>query len=63
MRIIVNGTPREVVATTLAGALEEVGIVGRFATAVNGVFVPAAGREIALSEGDAVEALAPMQGG
>ncbi|MDH2326991.1 sulfur carrier protein ThiS [Cereibacter sp. SYSU M97828] len=63
MRIVVNGVPREVVATTLAGVLEEIGIVGRFATAVNGAFVPAAGRGMALSEGDAVEALAPMQGG
>ena len=64
MRITINGTPREVAATTLADALAEAGLTGRLATAVNGSFVPAAQRAATpLREGDTIEALAPMQGG
>ncbi|MGN7870733.1 sulfur carrier protein ThiS [Paracoccus haematequi] len=64
MRITINGTPRDVAATTLAGALAEADLTGRIATALNGSFVPAALRETTpLRDGDAIEALAPMQGG
>lgn len=64
MRITINGTPRDVAATTLAGALAEADLTGRIATALNGTFVPAALRETTpLRDGDAIEALAPMQGG
>lgn len=64
MRITINGAPRDVVATTLAGALAEAELTGRIATALNGSFVPAALRETTpIREGDTIEALAPMQGG
>jgi len=65
MRILVNGASREVSATDLAAALEELGYGGAVvATAVNGEFVPTAARQTArLAEGDRVEVLAPMQGG
>lgn len=64
MQIILNGTPRDTRAATLAEALAEAGLTGRIATALNGSFVPAALRETTpLREGDAIEALAPMQGG
>ena len=64
MRITINGTPRDIAATTLAGALAEADLTGRIATALNGAFVPAALRETTpLRDGDAIEALAPMQGG
>ena len=64
MRITINGSPRDVAATTLAEALAEANLTGRIATALNGTFVPATLREtMPISDGDAIEALAPMQGG
>lgn len=65
MRIEVNGTPRDITATTLAEALAELGWAeARVATALNGEFVPSSARSgQALSEGDRLEVLAPMQGG
>lgn len=65
MRILVNGVWRETEAHELAAVLEEQGFGGRVvATAVNGEFVAAPARgELALSDGDTVEVLAPMQGG
>lgn len=64
MRIILNGNPRDVAAATLAEALAEAGLTGRIATALNGSFVPAALRDTTpIRDGDAIEALAPMQGG
>lgn len=65
MRIILNGETREVSGPTLALALEELGYGGTVvATAVNGAFTTAAMRaDLALKDGDAVEVLAPMQGG
>ncbi|SDI23930.1 sulfur carrier protein ThiS [Alloyangia pacifica] len=64
MKIVINGEPREVTATTLAGLLEERGLPGRVATAVNEGFVPATLRAShVLRDGDRVEILAPMQGG
>ncbi|MDP5219415.1 sulfur carrier protein ThiS [Ruegeria sp. 2205SS24-7] len=64
MKIIVNGDPREVAATTLSELLAECGYSGRVATAVNEVFVASSARiRHALADGDRVEILAPMQGG
>lgn len=73
MKLVVNGTPATMAATTLAEAvtlwfeedarLEAAG-QRAVATALNGRFVPAAKRAAALlSEGDRIEILAPMQGG
>ncbi|HEY9021866.1 MAG TPA: sulfur carrier protein ThiS [Paracoccaceae bacterium] len=65
MRIEVNGEVREVTATTLAAALDELGWgTAKVATALNGDFVPASMRaDQALRDGDRLEVLAPMQGG
>ena len=65
MRIEVNGEAREVAATTVAGALAELGWgEARVATALNGDFLPAAARsDTPLKAGDRLEVLAPMQGG
>lgn len=64
MKIVLNGTPREVAADTLDALLEECGFSGRVATAVNEDFVPAGLRATqTLTEGDRIEVLAPMQGG
>ena len=65
MTLLLNGTPQEIAARTLAEALAELGYSGRIvATAVNGDFVPARKRaETALNEGDRIEIVAPMQGG
>jgi sulfur carrier protein len=65
MMITLNGAPHDVRATRLSDVLAELGLAGaRVATAVNGDFVPAAGRDrTVLSEGDRVEVVAPQQGG
>lgn len=65
MKILVNGDWREVNASLLAQALQELGYrEGAFATAVNGTVVPSSARAQAIiSEGDRIEVLAPMQGG
>lgn len=64
MKIVINGEPCVVTASTLSGVLEERGFSGRVATAVNEDFVPAGLRAThLLAEGDRVEILAPMQGG
>jgi sulfur carrier protein len=65
MTLLLNGEPREVTATTLEEALNELGYAGKVvATAVNGDFVPARKREtVTLNEGDRIEVVAPMQGG
>ena len=65
MRIEVNGTPRDIAASTVADALSELGWGdARVATALNGDFLPAAFRAThALRDGDRLEVLAPMQGG
>lgn len=73
MNLIVNGTQVVLAASTLAEAvtlwleedarLEATG-PRALATALNGRFVPAAKRAAtALTEGDKIEILAPMQGG
>ena len=65
MRILVNGSWREIAAAELAATLEELGYGGRVvSTAVNGEFVAAGARpRTALADGDRIEVLAPMQGG
>jgi sulfur carrier protein len=65
MKITLNGAPHEVGATRLSDVLAELGLAdARVATAVNGDFVPATGRDrTELSEGDQVEVVAPQQGG
>jgi sulfur carrier protein len=65
MRIFVNGDQREIDSGTLATALTALGYGGKkVATAVNGRFVPAPARAAtALSDGDKLEVVAPMQGG
>ncbi|MCB1352222.1 MAG: sulfur carrier protein ThiS [Rhodobacteraceae bacterium] len=65
MKICLNGEDRETAGPTLAALVEEAGFASRkIATAVNGEFVPALARsQRALTEGDRVEILAPMQGG
>lgn len=65
MRIEVNGEAREVAATTVAGALAELGWAeARVATALNGEFLPVGARaDTPLKAGDRLEVLAPMQGG
>ena len=65
MHILVNGTAHDLHATTLAQALQTLGYQQAIvATAVNGTFVPANRRdETVLADGDALEILAPMQGG
>ena len=65
MKITLNGAPHEVRSTRLSDVLAELGLSdARVATAVNGDFVPAAGRErTELAEGDRVEVVAPQQGG
>ena len=65
MTLLLNGAPQTVASKTLAEVLAELGFGGRIvATAVNGDFVPARKRaETALSEGDRIEVVAPMQGG
>ena len=65
MKIELNGTPRQITATTVADALVELGWAdARVATALNGDFLPAAARAgQPLQDGDRLEVLAPMQGG
>ncbi len=65
MRISVNGEPREVSAATLALLLEELGYADQpVATALNQNFVRSKDRaETPLQDGDAVEIVAPRQGG
>jgi sulfur carrier protein len=65
MRILVNGAWHELQGAELAALLSELGYRDAVvSTAVNGEFVAVAARpQRALSEGDRVEVLAPMQGG
>lgn len=65
MRICVNGQWREVGAAMLEAALSELGYANAIvATALNGNFVASDARgATAISEGDRIEIVAPMQGG
>jgi sulfur carrier protein len=65
MQISVNGKALDVAATTLDALLAELEYEGRtVATAVNQTFVRVADRtQTALKAGDAIEIVAPKQGG
>ena len=65
MRLRVNGTEQDVAAATLADVLDKLDYQGAVvATALNGSFVPAKARAATrLSDGDAIEIVAPKQGG
>ena len=65
MKLMINGEPREIEAATVAEALAALDMTdARVATALNGAFVPAAARDATpVSQGDALEIVAPMQGG
>lgn len=65
MKLTINGEPRDSAALTLAALLEAEGLAtARVATALNGQFVAVGLRaQTPLSPGDAVEIVAPMQGG
>lgn len=65
MKIVVNGDVRDVAAGSLAQALDELGFGDAVvATALNGEFVASGARAgTLLSDNDAIEVLAPMQGG
>ena len=65
MTLIVNGETREVVAGTLAEALQALDYrEAKVATALNGEFVPARARAATpVQEGDRIEIVAPRQGG
>ena len=65
VRIELNGEPVSTDAATLADLLDEKGYNGAVvATALNGTFLPKGLRAATpLSDGDAVEIVAPMQGG
>ena len=65
MKITLNGEARELAGPSVAEALEQAGLgAARVATALNGSFLPAAARAATiLKDGDALEVVAPMQGG
>lgn len=65
MKIIINGQPLEVEAAALDGIILELGFADqRVAVARNGEFVLKGEWETtAIEAGDALEVLAPMQGG
>ncbi len=64
-RLLVNGEPQTLAAATLAEALIALDYEGAVvATALNGDFIPKRKRaETPLKEGDAIEIVAPRQGG
>lgn len=65
MQIIVNGVAQTLHAPNIAQALDALGYGdASVATALNSQFIPAANRLAAtLANGDALEIVAPMQGG
>jgi sulfur carrier protein len=65
MRIFLNGDARDIDARTLDVALNVLGFRDAVvATALNGRFVAKGARPAtALAEGDAIEVVAPLQGG
>lgn len=65
MNLIINGEPQSVSSNTLAALLDELEYDHEFlATAINSELVAADDRaDCALTEGDKVEILSPMQGG
>ena len=65
MNITLNGESRDLTGPTVQDVLGEIGLGGaKVATALNGGFLPADARASArLKDGDALEVVAPMQGG
>lgn len=64
MTILLNGTPWQTRAASLADLVAEGGFGHRVATARNGEFVPAGLRAgTPIRDGDRIEVVAPMQGG
>jgi sulfur carrier protein len=65
MKLVVNGESQELLAATLADALQSLDLAeAKVATALNGEFVPARARAATLvKDGDRIEILAPRQGG
>ncbi len=65
MRLVINGEPQDVPASTLADTLQSLDLAeAKVATALNGDFVPARAREATtLKDGDRIEIVAPRQGG
>jgi sulfur carrier protein len=63
--VLVNGQSRSTHAATLAELLAELGYrEGEVATALNGAFVPRRARaEVRISHNDAIEIVAPREGG
>lgn len=65
MKITLNGETRDLAGPSVADVLTEIGLgTARVATALNGAFLPAPARPgTVLKDGDALEVVAPMQGG
>ena len=65
MKITLNGEARDLAGPSVSDALTQIGLgSAKVATALNGSFLPAAARATTtLNEGDALEVVAPMQGG
>ncbi|MFC3527483.1 sulfur carrier protein ThiS [Paracoccus mangrovi] len=65
MKITLNGAARELTGPSVQDVLSEIGLgTAKVATALNGNFLPAATRAATtLKDGDALEVVAPMQGG
>ena len=65
MRIFLNGDARDIEAATLDAALNALGFRDAVvATALNGRFVAKGARPATtLADGDAIEVVAPLQGG
>lgn len=64
MKITLNGEARDLPGPTVRDVLDQIGLSqARVATALNGTFLPAALRGEVLKDGDALEIVAPMQGG
>ena len=65
MKITLNGEARDLPGPSVSDALTHIGLgTAKVATAVNGNFLPAAARaSTILKDGDALEVVAPMQGG
>lgn len=65
MKITLNGESRSLAGPSVQDALDEIGLgTAKVATALNGAFLPAAARAgTTLKDGDALEVVAPMQGG
>jgi sulfur carrier protein len=65
MKLVINGESQDVLAATLAEALQLLDYgEAKVATALNGEFVPARARAVTMvKDGDRIEIVAPRQGG